>query len=147
MDSQHAQKTGEAFSDLLTTPLDQVLAADSEPAEVAVALFRTTAETVPAYRDWLGSHALDARSIRTPNDFVRVPIMTKENYVQRYPLAMRCRGGRVEACDMIAVSSGSTGVPTFWPRNAGDEYAVSRRFEQIFADAFQAGERRTLAVI
>jgi phenylacetate-CoA ligase len=48
---------------------------------------------------------------------------------------------------MIAVSSGSTGKPTFWPRFLSDELQVATRFEQIFHDSFQADRRRTLAVI
>ena len=33
---------------------------------------------------------------------------------------------------MIAVSSGSTGEPTFWPRFLSDELPVAARFEQVF---------------
>jgi phenylacetate-CoA ligase len=48
---------------------------------------------------------------------------------------------------MIAVSSGSTGEPAFWPRFVSDELAVAWRFEQVFRDSFRADQRRTLAVI
>jgi phenylacetate-CoA ligase len=48
---------------------------------------------------------------------------------------------------MVAVSSGSTGKPTFWPRALADELAVAVRFEQIFRDSFRAGESSTLAVV
>ncbi len=48
---------------------------------------------------------------------------------------------------MIAVSSGSTGEPTFWPRSMADELAVTDRFEQVFQDSFGADLRRTLAVV
>jgi phenylacetate-CoA ligase len=48
---------------------------------------------------------------------------------------------------MLAVSSGSTGEPTFWPRFVTDELAIARRFEQAFLDSFRADERRTLAVV
>jgi phenylacetate-CoA ligase len=48
---------------------------------------------------------------------------------------------------MIAVSSGSTGQPGFWPRSLSDEFQIATRFEQIFHDSFQADHRRTLAVI
>jgi phenylacetate-CoA ligase len=73
--------------------------------------------------------------------------MTKQNYHTRYPLAQRCRDGRLTSCDMIAVSSGSTGSPTYWPRSGLDEQAVAARFEQVFRDSFQAGTQPTLAVV
>ena len=48
---------------------------------------------------------------------------------------------------MIAVSSGSTGEPTFWPRSVADEFAVTTRFEQVFHDSFGADRQATLAVV
>ncbi len=48
---------------------------------------------------------------------------------------------------MIAVSSGSTGQPTYWPRFLADELAVASRFEQIFHDSFDADRKPTLAVV
>ena len=58
-----------------------------------------------------------------------------------------CRDGELEGCDIIAVSSGSTGQPTYWPRGITDELAVASRFEQVFRDSFAADRRRTLAVV
>lgn len=48
---------------------------------------------------------------------------------------------------MIAVSSGSMGKPTCWPRFVTDELAVASRFERVFRDGFAADQRRTLAVV
>ncbi|HVW29943.1 MAG TPA: phenylacetate--CoA ligase family protein [Polyangiaceae bacterium] len=147
MDRERSRRIGEAFSRFVETGLDDALAQDADAAEAAVELFRRTAESVPAYGDFLGKHGFSPDSVRTKSDFPRVPVMTKQNYVLSYPLAARCPGGVVNACDMVAVSSGSTGAPTFWPRSATDEYVVARRFEQIFADAFAADVKSTLAVV
>src|SRR5215471_5035747 len=136
-----------ALTGLMETPLDAALATGGDPAEAAVALFRATAERVPAYRDWLDERSFDPKTVRTRDDFASVPVMTKQNYVARYPLAARCRDGRLEGCDMVAVSSGSTGTPTFWPRALCDEMLVARRFEQVFVDAFRADQKKTLAVV
>jgi len=107
-------------------------------------LFRRTAATVPAYQDFLRSHGVDPDSVRALAD---IPLMTKENYHTRYPLPRRCRDGRLAAADTIAVSSGSTGKPTYWPRTAADEQAATARFEQIFRHSFGAADKATLAVI
>ncbi|MCP2276051.1 phenylacetate--CoA ligase family protein [Nocardia amikacinitolerans] len=120
---------------------------DSDLQQRLVALFQRTAATVPAYRAFLDSHGVDAASVVDDTGFARLPLVTKENYHQRYSLPQRCRDGDLGACDLIAVSSGSTGAPTFWPRSAADEAAATRRFEQVLVHGFDAAHRRTLAVV
>jgi phenylacetate-coenzyme A ligase PaaK-like adenylate-forming protein len=133
------------------TELESFLAAGSaapeDPRERVVELFHRVVTSVPAYRAFLRDHGVDPGAVRTFADFQRLPLLTKENYHRRYPLPELCRDGRLDGCDMIAVSSGSTGQPTIWPRSVTDELAVAARFEQVFADSFAAGERTTLAVV
>jgi phenylacetate-CoA ligase len=105
------------------------------------------ARDVPAYQAFLRQHGIDPSSIRTFGDFEQLPLITKQNYLSQHPLKDLCRGGKLEACDMVAVSSGSTGQPTFWPRSVCDEFQIARRFEQALHDSFRADERRTLAVV
>ncbi len=146
-----AQRTRalEAYRRFLDTPLDAVLrrCLQRSPAEAAVALAREVAASVPAYAAFLRAHGLDPAAIDGIGAFERLPFTTKSDYVLRHPLAALCRDGRLESCDMIAVSSGSTGRPTFWPRFLADELAVAERFEQVFVDGFDAARRRTLAVV
>ena len=133
------------------TELESFLAARSappeDPREQVAGLFHRVVASVPAYRAFLRDHDVDPGAVRTFADFQRLPLLTKENYLRRYPLPARCRDGRLDGCDMIAVSSGSTGQPTIWPRSVTDELAVAARFEQVFADSFAAGLRTTLAVV
>jgi phenylacetate-CoA ligase len=138
-----------AVKEFLTTGLDEALALQNRerPEEQALALFRQVAATVPAYRAFLAEQGLDPAQIQTAADYSRLPLLTKQNYLLRYPLPDLCRDGRLEDCDMLAASSGSTGKPTYWPRFVTDELQVARRFEQIFHDSFHADERRTLAVV
>ena len=133
----------------LTTGLDEALTrpAPTEPEQRALALFKSVVATVPAYRAFLADHDVDPAAVRTVADFRTLPLLTKDNYLRRYPLAQLCRGGRLEGCDMIAVSSGSTGEPTFWPRSVADEFTVATRLEQVFHDSFGADQRATLAVV
>jgi phenylacetate-CoA ligase len=85
--------------------------------------------------------------IHNPADFARLPLLSKDNYVRRFPLEALVEGGDLTACDFFAVSSGSTGEPTLWPRGLQHELPVAARFEQVFRDAFQAQRRKTLAVV
>ncbi|WP_433381598.1 phenylacetate--CoA ligase family protein [Actinoplanes sp. CA-142083] len=110
----------------------------------ALDLFGRMTERVPAYRAFLADQGVDPASVAGLGD---IPVMTKANYHQRYDLAARCWGGTLSGCDMVAVSSGSSGKPTVWPRSVLDERAVAERFEQVFDGGFRAKERTTLAVV
>lgn len=125
--------------------LQNVTATDTESR--ILGLFNSIVAKVPAYRDFLHERRIDPGSIDSPVAFRSLPLTTKENYLQRYPIAELCRDGRLENCDFIAVSSGTTGKPTFWPRFLSDEFSIALRFEQVFRDSFQADRFRTLAVV
>lgn len=118
-----------------------------EPAQQALQLFQRAARDVPAYRVFLAEQGVDPAVVTTPMDLQRVPLVSKSNYMQVYPLPDRCWDGRLDACDRVAVSSGSTGAPTFWPRSIRHEVDVAVRFEQVFRDAFAAHQQSTLAVV
>ncbi|WP_084958647.1 phenylacetate--CoA ligase family protein [Thermoactinospora rubra] len=107
-----------------------------------LAFFRRVAATVPAYAAFLAERGVSPGAV---TDFSQVPITAKDTYIRRYPLPQLCRGGRIG--DMIAVSSGSTGTPAFWPRSTRDELVICDRFEEVFRDSFDARSRRTLAVV
>ncbi|WP_370948899.1 phenylacetate--CoA ligase family protein [Amycolatopsis sp. cg5] len=118
-----------------------------EPEQLdPVALFARVAASVPAYRKFLAERGIDPASVRTLDDFRLLPLLDKDSYHRRYPLPELCRDGTLAGCDMIAVSSGSSGTPTIWPRSLADELAIARRFEQVFR-AFEADRRSTLAVV
>jgi phenylacetate-CoA ligase len=149
MRREKRRRLSEALEAFFSTPLDDALERHfhRDPRDEAVRLFHEVTTRVPAYRTFLADHDVDPLTVRGFADFERLPIITKKNYLQRHALADLCRDGRLDDCDMIAVSSGSTGAPTFWPRAAADELATARRFEQIFHDSFQADTKSTLAVI
>lgn len=137
------------LQEFLNTPFHARLSGRraTEPIETAIALFHDVAARVPAYQSFLLEHGVDFASVCTAEEFRRLPLTTKGNYLLKHPLADLCRGGKLETCDMIAVSSGSTGKPTFWPRFLVDELRIATRFEQVFYDSFHADTRRTLAVV
>ena len=126
--------------------------ASSEAARTAraearvLALFQEAARDVPAYRRFLASHEIAPESIADLNAFRTVPPTTKDNYYRPHPLPELCRHGQLDACDMLALSTGSTGEPAVWPRFVSDELETAARFEQVLR-GFGAGEQSTLAVI
>ncbi len=140
MDVDRPARTTQAFASFFA---GEPLPAPEWPAE----LFAATAESVPAYGKFLTEHGIDPASVTTAAAFRALPLLDKETYHRRYPLPKLCRDGRLDGCDMIAVSSGSSGTPTIWPRSLADELHIARRFEQVFRDGFAAHERSTLAVV
>lgn len=147
--SAKPQKALTAFQSFLNAPLEGLL--DPEPpeatAKAVLELFQDVVATVPAYRNFLQNQGVDPSTVQTLAEFESLPLITKDNYLRSHALADLCRHGQLESCDLIAVSSGSTGEPTFWPRFLSDELHIAVRFEQIFHDSFQADTRRTLAVV
>lgn len=139
----------DALAQFTETTLDDAMALRlaGDPGAKALALFRSTLERVPAYGRFLQAHGFDASAVGSAGDFSRLPLVTKANYMQVYPLPERCAGGALSSCDRLAVSSGSTGTPTFWPRSAAHELEVALRFEHVFRVSFRAHERTTLAVV
>lgn len=142
------ERAVEALQRFYSTPLEQLIGSPGgDPAENALRLFQEVAQTIPAYRRFLEEQGVPPETIRSPEAFASLPMISRANYLRRYPLSDLCRGGRIEQCDMVAVSSGSTGEPTFWLRFLSDELQIAVRFEQVFRDSFRADERRTLAVV
>lgn len=139
----------DAFKRFINTPLDALLAEQqSVDAELrCVTLFQRCANAVPAYRRFLREKNINPATIQTYADFQTLPLTDKAGYMQAFPLPERCLGGRLSGADRIAVSSGSTGQPTFWPRSVEYELDIAIRFEQVFSDSFHAHQRSTLAVI
>lgn len=142
-------QSNEPFEHFLHTPLDRLLCEQQtmSPETKALELFQRAAAQVPAYRRFLENHKIDAKTIDSYQAFTTLPLIDKANYMQAYALPERCWGGTLLCADRVAVSSGSTGSPTFWPRSAAYELDVAVRFEQVFADSFAADRRSTLAVV
>lgn len=139
----------EARHHFISTALDTLLAEHQtiSPKDKVLALFQRCVAEVPAYRHFVESHGINPAGITSYPAFQALPLMNKSNYMQAYPLPERCFGGSLNGSDRVAVSSGSSGQPTFWPRSASYELDVAVRFEQVFHDSFRAHERSTLAIV
>ncbi len=111
----------------------------------ALDLFRRTARTVPAYKRFLKKHGLDPARVKTDADFIRIPCVTKKNYLLSYPYGDLFPRGTVPP--MVSASSGSSGVPFYWPRGNAVEERGAEAHERIFRDIFKIGKKRTLVIV
>lgn len=140
-----------ALQRFVSTPLDEAVFAPNDGSLVPPAaranrerMLRLASDAesgVPAYRGFLR-----AQGVGTSPTWDDLPFVEKSNYVNVYPLAERAFGGDIAGFDVLHVSSGSGGKPTFWGRFATDELAISLRFEQLFRNSFRADTSRTLAI-
>ena len=113
----------------------------------ALRQFHDMARNVPAYEKFLKKHRVKPESIRTIQDFQLLPETNKKNYIAQYDIAERSPGGTFEAHRVIAVSSGTTGAPTLWPRGILQEEEAFRVHEALFLDLYEIKKYKTLAVI
>ena len=139
----------ESVQHFIGTPLNQLFLEHHaiDPEARVLALFHQCAEKVPAYRQFLEARGINPSAITTYHQFSQLPLMEKTSYIQAYSLPERCLGGSLKGADRVAVSSGSTGQPTFWPRSMAHELDIAVRFEQVFKDSFHVDERSTLAIV
>lgn len=116
--------------------------------EQAIDLFHRVYESSRAYKHFIDSHGVDVTKIKSANDFFRVPITDKENYIRKYPFHDRLFGGKLPSdYYMICSSSGTSGEPTFWPRDYAADIGLEKRKEALYEEHFQVGKKKTLCVI
>ncbi len=100
------------------------------------AVFYKAKRDCPAYRQFLLAENFSENGAWKIEN---VPVMTKENYVKKYPLEARCFGGKIPAPGtVIDESSGSSGVPNNWVRSEYERDDVKRilklNYEIIYND-------------
>jgi phenylacetate-CoA ligase len=137
------------ITQFISTPLAERLsrARQLTAQDRLLTLFSGVVRDVPAYQQFLAAQGVEPTAVKTYADFTRLPLLTKQNYINAYPLPARCRGGTLATAEIIAMSSGSTGSAIAWPRSLAHELDVATRFEQVLVDGFGADRHPTLVVI
>ncbi|HBM45712.1 MAG: hypothetical protein UT05_C0008G0031 [Parcubacteria group bacterium GW2011_GWF2_38_76] len=115
--------------------------------EKALRIFHSAATRVPAYKDFLKKRKINHKNIKTIDDFKKIPLTDKKNYISIYPLAKRCWDGNLSNSKLMAVSSGTSGEPTFWPRSDYQEYEQNIIHELTYKYSFQVDKYKTLIII
>lgn len=111
-------------------------------------LFHAAAERVPAYAHFLKRHKIVHKHIKTFDDFTSaVPLTDKKNYIGVYPIEERCWDGKLNTSHIMAISSGTTGEPRFWPRGSFQEFEAAIIHELIYNCFFKMDHYETLLLI
>ena len=128
-------------------PTGRTAAHDDRAQKHALDLFHRAAQRVPAYKAFLKSRGIDPVRIKTMSDFAKIPITDAKNYISAYPVKDRCWDGDLPSAQFIAASSGTTGEPKFWPRNAEQDLEAAMVHELLYREYFSIQKRTTLFLI
>ena len=80
--------------------------------KMALEVFHQAAKKVPAYQNFLKKQGIDPSTIKTLEDFqIKIPAMTKKNYLNQYPLSELCQGEIKKESFGICFTSGTTSDP------------------------------------
>jgi phenylacetate-CoA ligase len=115
--------------------------------ENALELFHAAAKRVPAYQHFLKEHGVNPASIQTLDDFSKIPVTDKENYIDRYPLEQLVWDGNLSTGVILNSSSGTMGKSYFWPCDVEETEQSAEIYEYIFRSFYDLKDRKTLLVI
>src|SRR3989344_5027199 len=134
----------EEFYKFDTAEFEKIKVSEEVAVGRAWSIFRDAAERVPAYKDFLKKHGVDHKKVR---DFSEIPVTAKKNYIQTYPLEQRCWNGNLDGQSLIAVSSGTSGEATYWPRGGYQEFEQAVTHEFLYRKYFEIHKHKTLIII
>ncbi|MBX4199611.1 hypothetical protein KW789_01835 [Candidatus Saccharibacteria bacterium] len=135
------------MSDLISDYLKNVARLEKDAQKKALRTFHAAAERVPAYNDFLKHHDINHKKIRSFDDFKRLPLVDKDNYLRKYPLEQLMWDGKKFDGDIISVSSGSSGEPYFWLRDQAQHDEAADIYYDIYKNTFNSDKVPTLLVV
>lgn len=110
------------------------------------AVLNAVRETV-AYPAFLIENGLDPEGACLPERFETLPLTSKQDYVDRYPLDQRCRGGKLYNAYLIEKSSGHSGGSYYWPRTPQEDALVPAYLEYLCRQYFHVETTPSLGII
>lgn len=114
----------------------------------ALNLFHAMAAEVPAYKDFLKSRKFSPSSVTRIADFSKIPPIDKDNYLRKYPTEMLCwRGDFTSRQWVISATSGSSGMPFYFPRSREQDSQYALSAELYLRSNFAIHKRTTLYII
>ncbi len=110
-------------------------------------LFHRAAQEVPAYQKFLHKHHIDPQTITGWEDFQRVPITSKKDYLQKNSLANLSWGGKLDKPLQFCATSGSTSEPFYFPREDTLAQQYSEILENFVKYSSHGAKGPTLVII
>lgn len=109
---------------------------------VEVALSQTR-----AYPDFLRACGARLAPPADMDEFRRLPITSKKEYIDRYPLTELCLGGKLDRAYTIERSSGHSGGSYYWLRLPEEDALFPQYLEHAFVQFYGMDTKSTLVLI
>lgn len=115
----------------------------------AMKVARTAITETEAYPEFLREQIGAIPSVRTFEDFQRLPITDKSNYInyERFSLKQLCLGGEPSRAYTIEKSSGHSGNCYYWLRTPAEDAMFPTYLEFAFAQFYGIETKRTLILV
>src|SRR3989338_4371573 len=121
---------------------------ESLKAEInSLILFRKAARHVPAYRKFLADNKCSPKRIKSFETFKTVPLMNKKNYLHKHSLKDLCWPQSFSGQLVYTSTSGSTGLPTYFPRDQKLDHQYSAMLERFLLNSSYGANKPTLVIV
>ncbi len=117
-----------------------------ERERVSLDLFHRAANNIYAYKDFLKKNNIKPNSIQTWKDFQTVPVISKKNYLNYYPLDRLCWDNTLHKPLVYTSTSGSTGTPFYFVRDKILDWRCSV-FMNLFLENSLEKNKSTLVIV
>ena len=120
---------------------------ETESIKYALSIFSRTLRSAPAYKNFLEENDSNFCDIDTIDDFKKLPLVNKKNYLQKYPIEQLCLDGSLKDKYLIEGSSGLSGSRSYWPRLKSDDKKLPARVDSLFRRRFHIDRKPTLIIV
>jgi len=111
----------------------------------ALKVVKRTVKNCSAYKKVLKEKGFIVEKRKTIKDF---PILDKANYINRFSLVERVKKTKkLSSYYQFCTSSGSTGVPTIWPRDKRVDDSLEPLHTKLLDEHFQIKKKSSLIVV
>ena len=114
--------------------------------KTAMDVFAETVKTIPAYQEFLKLQKFNPENIKSIEDFYKIPVMDKYNYIQTYGFNEVNSAKAGKDLYSVSLSSGTIDEPTIWPRYYEYEEFLPLVFNLFMRLFWQIDKKPTLAV-
>lgn len=112
----------------------------------SIDLFQRAAKNIKGYKDFLAQNYIDPKDIKTPRDYINVPVTDKNNYLKAYsPFDLMWKED-FNRTTLICSTSGSTGEPYYFPRSEELSWQYSVLIESYIKQR-QNKDGKTLVIV
>ena len=112
-----------------------------------VKIYNTAVKRVPAYADFLREVLGEVPEVSTIEDFQKLPLTDKNNYLKKYPLERICLDGTMEGKSIVYMTSGTTQKSSYLAK-----LSVSEKFSPLWLyreleNNYNIGSHKNLIIV